>query len=58
VELRTGGASREGGAGVIGRVLLRDFTVVFDYPNRRVALIPAAGSATTEPAARSLEACR
>ena len=58
VELRTGGASREGGAGVIGRVLLRDFTVVFDYPNRRLALIPADGSATTEAAARSLEACR
>jgi hypothetical protein len=43
---------------VIGRVLLRDFTVVFDYPHRRLALIPADGSATTEPAARSLEACR
>jgi hypothetical protein len=58
VELRTGGASREGGAGVIGRVLLRDFTVVFDYPDRRLALLPSDGSGTTERAARSLEACR
>jgi hypothetical protein len=58
VEMRTGGASREGGAGVIGRVLLRDFTVVFDYPDRRLALLPAGGGAADASATRSLEACR
>jgi len=58
VEMRTGGASREGGAGVIGRVLLRDFTVVFDVPDRRLALLPAGGGAADAAATRSLEACR
>ncbi|HEX8245083.1 MAG TPA: retropepsin-like aspartic protease, partial [Longimicrobium sp.] len=57
VEFRTGGFSREGGAGVVGRQLLRAFTVVFDYPHRRVALLPADGSPAGEASVRSLERC-
>ncbi|HEY0035734.1 MAG TPA: hypothetical protein VGB66_03550, partial [Longimicrobium sp.] len=37
---RLEGLSREGGAGNIGRRLMAPFTVVFDYPHRRVAFVP------------------
>jgi aspartyl protease len=57
VEFRTGGFSREGGAGVVGREFLRAFTIVFDYPHRRLALLPADGSTVSEDAVRSLERC-
>ena len=36
---RTEGMSREGGAGVVGRDFLRDLTVVFNYPERRIAFL-------------------
>ncbi|MGA9998396.1 MAG: retropepsin-like aspartic protease [Pyrinomonadaceae bacterium] len=36
---RMEGMSREGGAGVVGRDFLRDFTIVFNYPERRIAFI-------------------
>lgn len=58
VEFRTGGFSRESGAGVIGREFLRAFTVVFDYPHLRLALLPADGTAAGEDVVRSLERCR
>ena len=57
VEFRTGGFSREGGAGVVGREFLRAFTLVFDYPHRRLALLPADGSPAAEAGVRSLERC-
>lgn len=37
VSFRVSGLSREGGAGVVGREFLSVFTVVFNYPERRVA---------------------
>ena len=36
---RIAGLSREGGAGVIGREFLSVFTIVFNYPDRRIAFI-------------------
>lgn len=39
VEFRVSGLSREGGAGVVGREFLSVFTIVFNYPERRVAFI-------------------
>ena len=39
VGFRVSGFSREGGAGVVGREFLSVFTVVFDYPERRIAFI-------------------
>ena len=39
VGFRVSGLSREGGAGVVGRELLSVFTVVFNYPERRIAFI-------------------
>ena len=39
VGFRVSGLSREGGAGVVGREFLSVFTVVFNYPERRVAFI-------------------
>jgi len=38
-EFRMGGFSREGGAGVIGRDFIKPFTIVFNYPLRRIAII-------------------
>jgi len=40
VLFRTGGISREGSAGTVGRELLRSFAVVFDYIGHRVAFAP------------------
>ena len=39
VEFRVSGLSREGGAGVVGREFLSAFTIVFNYPERRVAFV-------------------
>jgi hypothetical protein len=39
VGFRIAGFSREGGAGVVGREFLSVFTIVFNYPERRIALI-------------------
>lgn len=39
VSFRVKGFSREGGAGVIGRKFLAPFTIVFDYPARRIAFL-------------------
>ncbi|MGH9948578.1 MAG: retropepsin-like aspartic protease, partial [Pyrinomonadaceae bacterium] len=36
---RVSGLSREGGAGVVGREFLSVFTVIFNYPERRIAFI-------------------
>ena len=36
---RVAGHSREGGAGVVGREFLSPFTIVFNYPARRIAFI-------------------
>lgn len=44
VAFRTGGLSREGSAGTIGREVLNRFTMVFDYPNQRLAFLPASSS--------------
>ena len=44
VSFRTGGISREGSAGTIGRDILNRFTMVFDYPNQRLAFLPRASS--------------
>jgi hypothetical protein len=44
VAFRTGGISREGSAGTVGREVLDRFTMVFDYPGQRLAFLPA-GSA-------------
>jgi hypothetical protein len=44
VAFRTGGVSREGSAGTIGRDVLERFTLVFDYPHQRLAFLPAGGS--------------
>ncbi len=42
VSFRTGGFSREGSAGTIGRALLAPFRVVFDYSHHRIAFAPVA----------------
>lgn len=39
VGFRVAGLSREGGAGVVGREFLSPFTIVFNYPERRIAFI-------------------
>ena len=39
VEFRVSGLSREGGAGVVGREFLSAFTIVFNYPARRIAFV-------------------
>jgi len=39
VGFRIAGLSREGGAGVVGREFLSAFTIVFNYPARRIAFI-------------------
>jgi hypothetical protein len=39
VGFRISGFSREGGAGVVGREFLSVFTIVFNYPERRLAFI-------------------
>ncbi|HEU0100477.1 MAG TPA: retropepsin-like aspartic protease [Allosphingosinicella sp.] len=44
VAFRTGGVSREGSAGTIGRDVLERFTLVFDYPHQRLAFLPAGRS--------------
>jgi len=44
VVFRTGGLSREGSAGTVGREVLGRFTMVFDYPNQRLAFLPASSS--------------
>jgi hypothetical protein len=44
VAFRTGGVSREGSAGTLGRDVLERFTLVFDYPNQRLAFLPAGRS--------------
>ncbi|HEV2802077.1 MAG TPA: retropepsin-like aspartic protease [Pyrinomonadaceae bacterium] len=36
---RVAGLSREGGAGVVGREFLAPFTIVFNYPARRIAFL-------------------
>lgn len=36
---RVSGFSREGGAGVVGREFLSGFTVVFNYPEKRIAFV-------------------
>jgi hypothetical protein len=41
VAFRTGGVSREGSAGTLGRDVLERFTLVFDYPNQRLAFLAA-----------------
>jgi hypothetical protein len=41
---RTGGVSREGSAGTIGRDVLARFTLVFDYPHQRLAFLRAGSS--------------
>lgn len=41
VAFRTGGISREGSAGTVGREVLDRFTMVFDYPRQRLAFLPA-----------------
>jgi hypothetical protein len=42
VSFRTGGISREGSAGTIGRDVLAPFRTVFDYRGRRIAFLPLA----------------
>ena len=42
VSFRTGGISREGSAGTIGRALLAPFRIVFDYSHHRIAFAPVA----------------
>lgn len=44
VSFRTGGLSREGSAGTIGRTVLSRFTIVFDYSRQRLAFLPQAGA--------------
>lgn len=44
VAFRTGGVSREGSAGTVGRDVLERFTLVFDYPHQRLAFLPAGRS--------------
>jgi hypothetical protein len=44
VAFRTGGISREGSAGTVGREVLDRFTMVFDYPHQRLAFLPARSS--------------
>ncbi|HEX8528036.1 retropepsin-like aspartic protease, partial [Allosphingosinicella sp.] len=44
VAFRTGGISREGSAGTVGREVLDRFTMVFDYPHQRLAFLPAGSS--------------
>ena len=39
VGFRIAGLSREGGAGVVGREFLSVFTIVFSYPEKRIAFI-------------------
>ncbi|HEX8449612.1 MAG TPA: retropepsin-like aspartic protease [Allosphingosinicella sp.] len=41
---RTGGVSREGSAGTVGRDVLERFTLVFDYPHQRLAFLPVGAS--------------
>ena len=41
---RTGGISREGSAGTVGREVLNHFTMVFDYPHQRLAFVAAGRS--------------
>lgn len=36
---RVAGLSREGGAGVVGREFLSAFTIIFNYPERRIAFL-------------------
>jgi hypothetical protein len=40
VTFRTGGVSREGSAGTIGRDVLAPFRTIFDYANHRIAFVP------------------
>jgi hypothetical protein len=40
VSFRTGGISREGSAGTVGREVMSAFTMVFDYSNQRLAFLP------------------
>lgn len=42
VSFRTGGVSREGSAGTLGRELLEPFRTVFDYGRHRIAFLPLA----------------
>lgn len=42
VTFRTGGISRDGSAGTVGREVLAPFRMVFDYSNHRVAFAPLA----------------
>jgi hypothetical protein len=44
VAFRTGGVSREGSAGTLGRAVLDRFILVFDYPRQRLAFLPAGSS--------------
>lgn len=44
VAFRTGGISREGSAGTVGREVLGRFTMVFDYPHQRLAFLPSGRS--------------
>jgi predicted aspartyl protease len=44
VAFRTGGLSREGSAGTVGREVLNRFTMVFDYPKQRLAFLKAGSS--------------
>jgi hypothetical protein len=44
VAFRTGGISREGSAGTVGRDVLNRFTMVFDYPHQRLAFLKAGTS--------------
>jgi hypothetical protein len=44
VAFRTGGISREGSAGTVGRDVLNRFTMVFDYPRQRLAFLKAGTS--------------
>jgi hypothetical protein len=44
VAFRTGGISREGSAGTVGRDVLNRFTMVFDYPGQRLAFLKAGAS--------------
>jgi len=39
VGFRVAGYSREGGAGVVGREFLSPFTIIFNYPARRIAFV-------------------
>lgn len=42
VTFRTGGISREGSAGTIGRDMLAPFRTIFDYAHHRIAFVPVA----------------